>query len=128
LRLAELCAAANDWSEVIQNAERCLAVDPLVSTPYQLLADASRHTGDTKTAILANRALLQLDPPNPAQVHYELAMALHKEGDPAARRQVLQALEEAPRYRAALALLLKINNSSAPPQKPEAKASAEQTQ
>jgi tetratricopeptide (TPR) repeat protein len=113
LRLAELGVAANDWPEVVQNVQRCLAVDPLVATPYKFLAQASRHTGETTQAILANRALLQLDPPNPAEVHYELARALHKMGDPAARRQVLEALEEAPRYRAALALLLEINDSAA---------------
>jgi tetratricopeptide (TPR) repeat protein len=113
LRLAELATGANDWPSVVQNANRSLAVDPLVPAPYRLVAQASRHTGDTAQAILANRALLQLDPPNPAEVHYELAQALQKQGDPAARRQVLEALEEAPRYRAALALLLQINDSAA---------------
>jgi tetratricopeptide (TPR) repeat protein len=114
LRLAELDAAGNDWSNVVNNVERSLAVDPLVATPYKLLAKASQRTGDSLQAIVANRALLHLDPPNPAEVHYELAQALRKTGDPGARRQVLQALEEAPRYRAALGLLLDLNTNSNP--------------
>ncbi len=126
LRLAELGAAAQDWPRVIENAQRCLAVDPLVGTPYQLLAQASQHTGDNAQAILANRALLQLDPSNPAEVHFELAQALSRTGDPAARRQVLEALEEAPRYRAALNLLLEINRA-APQPKPEAPQPASTT-
>jgi hypothetical protein len=65
--------------------------------------------------IQAYRALLQLDPPDPAEVNFHLADALHHEKDPAARRYVLQALEEAPRYREALNLLVKINEESPQP-------------
>jgi tetratricopeptide (TPR) repeat protein len=109
LRLADLGVAARDWPAVVENVRRCLAVDPLSATPYQMLAQASKHTGDSSQSIQANRALLQLDPPNPSEVHFELAQALHRSGDPAAKRHVLEALEEAPRYRAALRLLLEMN-------------------
>jgi hypothetical protein len=44
-------------------------------------------------------------------VHFELAQLLHRTQDPEARRQVLLALEDAPRYRDALALLLEINQT-----------------
>ncbi len=117
LRLMELGVGAQDWPAVIQNAQRYLAVDPLVAPPYRFLAQAGDKTGDTQSAIGAYRALLQFDPPNPAEVHFQLARLLHRAGDPAARRQVLQALEEAPRYRAALQLLLQIEGES-----PRAKA------
>jgi hypothetical protein len=59
--------------------------------------------------------LLELDPPNPAEVHFNLARLLHRAGDPAARRHVLQALEDAPRYRAALQLLLQMDSDSPRP-------------
>jgi tetratricopeptide (TPR) repeat protein len=123
LRLAELGVSASDWPAVVENAHRSLAVDPLVPAPYRFLAQASRHSGDNLEAIEANRALLQLDPPNPAEVHFELAQALHRVGDPAARRQVLQALEEAPRYRQALQLLVQIHDPPAP--KPDPPPSVE---
>jgi tetratricopeptide (TPR) repeat protein len=116
LRLAELSVGADDWPAVVTNAHRSLAVDPLVSAPYHFLAQASRHSGNPIEAIQANRALLELDPSNPAEVHFELAQALHRTGDPGAMRQVLQALEEAPRYRHALQLLVQIHD--APAQKP----------
>ena len=125
LLLAELGVAAADWGTVTQNVERCLEVDPLSAKPYELLAQASRQTGNTVQAIEANRALLQLDPPNPAAVHFELAQALHRAGDPGARRQVLEALEDAPRYRAALRLLLEINSTSSAQPRSAAPGTAE---
>jgi cytochrome c-type biogenesis protein CcmH/NrfG len=112
LRLMELSVGVNDWSAVIENANRFLAVDPLSAPPYRYLAQASEQVSDTQTAIGAYRAMLQLDPPDPAEVHYRLARALHRIGDPEAKRQVLEALEEAPRYRAALGLLLELSQKS----------------
>jgi tetratricopeptide (TPR) repeat protein len=111
-RLMEFGAAGRDWQAVEQSAQRYLAVNPLLASPYYFLAQASEQTGQTQTAIGAYRALLQLDPPDPAEVHFRLARALHQLADPEARRQVLQALEEAPRYREALQLLLEINGQS----------------
>ncbi len=115
LRLMELGTAAQDWPAVAQNAQRYLAVNPLVPSPYRFLAQASERTGETQPAIGAYRALLQLDPPDPAETHFRLAQLLDRSGDPTARRHVLQALEEAPRYRAALQLLLEINKKSPQP-------------
>jgi tetratricopeptide (TPR) repeat protein len=78
-------------------------------------------------AIQAYRVLLQLDPPDPAEAHYRLAVLLHRQGDPGAKRQVLQALEEAPRFRDALRLLLQINKENAQPKVSAARAEAEET-
>jgi cytochrome c-type biogenesis protein CcmH/NrfG len=122
LRLAELGVADGNWPDVVENVHRCFEVDPLSAAPYQLLARASKHTGDSAQAIEANRALLQMDPSNPAQVHFELAEALHRTGDPAAERQVIQALEEAPRFQAALKLLLEISTSTTQTKSPAPKS------
>ena len=114
LRLMELAAAANDWPTLARNAERFLRVNPLVAPPWRYLAQASTATGDTATAITALRTLLQLDPPDPAAVHFQLAQLLRQTGAAAeARRQTLFALEEAPRYRAALKLLLELKRGDA---------------
>jgi Tfp pilus assembly protein PilF len=107
-RLMELGTGAGDWPSVLQNARRYLAVNPLVPLPYRFLAKAGEAQGQLPLAIEAQRALLQLDPPNPAEAHYDLARLMYRAGEAGARRQVLQALEEAPRYRAALELLLQI--------------------
>ena len=115
LRLMKLDAQENDWSAVFQNAQRYLAVNPLVAPPYRYLAQASEHLDRAENAIEANRALLELDPSNPAEVHYDLARLLYRTGKPDARRQVLQALEIAPRYRDALRLLLQVDAENPPP-------------
>lgn len=121
-RLMELGVAARDWPAVETNALRYLAVNPLVPLPYRYLAQASQQTGNNRHGIEAYRAMLELDPPDLAETHFRLAELLHKAGDPSARRHVLQALEEAPRYPAALQLLLQINNQS-----PQANADAPTT-
>jgi hypothetical protein len=52
--------------------------------------------------------MLRLNPADPAEIHFRLARLLHASGSPEARRHVLLALEEAPRFRAAHELLLEI--------------------
>jgi tetratricopeptide (TPR) repeat protein len=116
LRLMELAAAESDWPTVTRNAERYLAVNPLVPAPYRYLAQAAAGAGDDSTAVVAWRTLIQLDVPERADAHYQLARLLHKRGDEVgARRQALLALEETPRYRAALQLLLEINRAQPGP-------------
>ncbi len=120
LRLMELAAAEQDWPAVTRNAERYLAVNPLVPPPYRYLAQAAAGTGDDSTAMVAWRTLIQLDVPERADAHYQLARLLHKRGDLSeARRHVLLVLEETPRYREALRLLAEINRAgAAQPPKP----------
>ena len=114
----ELDSAAANWPEVKQNAQRYLAVNPLVPAPYRYLSEAAEHTGAVREGINACQALVQLDPPDPAETHYRLASFLYKAGEPMAKRHVLQALEEAPRYRDALRLLLQIDTKASPPALP----------
>jgi tetratricopeptide (TPR) repeat protein len=113
-RLAELAAPAREWDIVYENAQRALAVNPLVPQPHRLLAQAAEERGKDAEAIRANRTLLLLDPPDPAQAHFRLARLLHKQNDPEAKRQVLKALEEAPRFRDAHKLLRDIRSKEVP--------------
>jgi tetratricopeptide (TPR) repeat protein len=118
-RLMELSAAAKDWAAVATNAARYLAVDPLVAAPYRHLAQASEALGRREEAISACQTLLLLDPPDPAGAHYQLARLLHEAGDPAAKRHLLQALEEAPRFREGHRLLLEMTKAAKPTAAPE---------
>lgn len=111
LRLMELAAAVQDWPLVSLAGGRFLAVNPLVPAPYRAMAKAAEATGAYSNAVAANRTLLHLDPPNPAELRFQLARALDRTGDPAARREVLLSLEDAPRNREALRLLLKLGPS-----------------
>ena len=110
LRLLELASDAKDWPAVERNAQRLLAVNPLLASGHSHLARASQELGHSGTATSAYRTLLATDPEDPAGVHYQLARLLFAAEDPAARRHVLQALELAPRYRDAQQLLLEIVN------------------
>ncbi len=112
LRLMELGSAVKDWAAVAQNAERFLAVNPLVAPPHRYRGLASEALGEVGPAIRSYETLLLLDPPDPAETHFHLAKLLHETHDPGARRQVLQALEDAPRFRDAHRLLLEINRES----------------
>jgi tetratricopeptide (TPR) repeat protein len=117
-RLMELGAAEKDWAAVPLNAQRFLAVNPLVPHSYRHLAQASEELNAGKTAVGAYSTLLLLDPPDPAEIHFRLAKIMHQSGDLAAKRHVLQALEEAPRFRDAHRLLLQINQQMARNQTP----------
>ncbi|MGI8604701.1 MAG: tetratricopeptide repeat protein [Verrucomicrobiales bacterium] len=113
LRLMDLYAARGDWASVEREGQRYLAVNPLMPKPYRHLAEAAEKTGNVATAIEALKTLIVLDPPNPSEVHFQLARLLHQTGNPAARRHVLMALEDAPRHRAALSLLEQLAGDSA---------------
>jgi tetratricopeptide (TPR) repeat protein len=109
-RLIELSVAGKNWEDAAKYANLLLAVNPLIPAPYTALARAGGALGDKDEAISAWRRLLLLDPADPAEAHYELARLLHERGnaEAEAKRHVLQALEEAPRFQAAQRLLLQI--------------------
>ena len=124
-RLMQIAAERREWRAVLANAADFTAVNPLLHTPYLLIAEAREATGDHAAAVAAYRALLLLEPPDPPEVHFRLARALHAKGDPAAKREVLLAIEDAPRFREAHRLLLEIEAKSpglkpapVPPAKP----------
>lgn len=119
LRLMDLESAATNWTAVAANARRYLAVNPLLPQPYRYLARATEALGERAEAIAACRHLLRLDPPDPAGTHFQLARLLQAGGDPAARRHLLMALEEAPRFREAHQLLLRLPAPEKPPAPPQ---------
>jgi tetratricopeptide (TPR) repeat protein len=120
LRLMELAEKDRNWSVVFDNVRRYLAVNPLSHQAYAYWGRAAEATLQPAIAVQAYQTLLRLDPPDPAGTHFRLAKLFHDQGSVAAKRHLLQALEEAPRFREAHELLLKLNASSAnpPPAKP----------
>jgi tetratricopeptide (TPR) repeat protein len=109
LRLLELASADHDWKTMRSESEKVLGVDPLTPLPYRYLADSAEALGERATAIAARRTLLLMDPLDKPEQHYRLAKLLYEDGKlPEARREVDLSLEDAPRYRDALGLLLEI--------------------
>jgi tetratricopeptide (TPR) repeat protein len=113
-RLITLSLAGKNWAAAEKYANLLLAVNPLISAPYEALAKAGDALGEKEQAIAAYRRLLLLDPADPAEVHYQLARLLHAQGhaEAEAKRHVLEALEETPRFREAQVLLLQIEGHS----------------
>ncbi|MEX2141070.1 MAG: tetratricopeptide repeat protein [Pirellulales bacterium] len=114
LRLVELTAEEQDWKAVTEHAAAMLAINPLVAAPHRHLARAAEALSERKAAIDANHALLLLQPLDRAEIHFRLAGLLRDEGKfDDAKRQVIEALEQAPRYLAAHRLLLEITRATA---------------
>jgi tetratricopeptide (TPR) repeat protein len=112
VRLMELEEGDGDWNGVAKNAKRLMAVNPLIPTPHRQLGRAAEQLGNRDEAETAYRALGLLDDTDPADVHYRLAKLLRDGGKSTeARREVLKALEEAPRFREAHRLLLELTES-----------------
>jgi len=110
LRLVELCANAQDWTGVVEHADQLLAVNPLLPAPHRHLAQAAEELGDDQRAIGSLRALIQMDPVDPADAHFRLGRTLHRTGQlEDAKLEILKALEEAPRFRDAHRQLLEIS-------------------
>jgi tetratricopeptide (TPR) repeat protein len=107
-----------DWTSVTNYADRLLAINPLSPVPHRALGEAGTALGNNPLAITAYKKLLALDPPDPYETHFQLAKLLHARGDAEgeAKRNVLQALEDAPRFRDAQQLLLNLETNSPPPQ------------
>lgn len=112
LRLLELQSAAGDAGAVLQTAERAAAIHPLLEPIYRHAARAAEQLGRHEQAIAACETLLKLDPHDPARVHYQLACLLADRDRAGAKRHVLQALEEAPRFREAHRLLLRLHRTA----------------
>jgi tetratricopeptide (TPR) repeat protein len=113
-RLMQSAAEEKDWPKVLDYSARFQAVDPLQPEAHRFEAEANEATGKKTEAVAAYRTVLQLGPLNAPEIHFRLARLLHASGSPAAKREALLALEEAPRFRAAHELLLEIAGKPSP--------------
>jgi len=125
-RLIELHLEKENWGQAKDHAERLQAVNPLLRICQRGLGEANQALGNSTIAVQAFKSLLTLQPANPSEAHYRLAqLYLKPEGketeqtkaDPElAKRHVLMALEEAPRFRDAHALLQDIQPVKSQPE------------
>ncbi len=81
----------------------------------QTRALIGEKSNDHRLSIAALQALLQMEPIDPSSIHYRLAVAFEAcEEWKRARQEVLYALEETPRYREALELLVRLASEPRP--------------
>ncbi|WP_345683892.1 tetratricopeptide repeat protein [Novipirellula caenicola] len=111
-RLIEIATEQNEWQQVLEYSEQMLAIQPLQPFGYQHMATAAEQLKRPEKEVRPLKTLLQMDPIDPAALNFRLARAGFETGDTAlAKRHVLAALEDAPRYRDAHRLLLEIVES-----------------
>jgi tetratricopeptide (TPR) repeat protein len=127
-RLMELGTGEQAWEQVVENGERYLAVYPMLSRVYEWLGQAAEKLGQSQRAIDSYQRLLLLDPADPVEVNYRLARLLRKDDPATARRHLLEALADAPRFRDGHRLLLEIlaDSEQSPAPAAEAVPSADQ--
>lgn len=112
-RLIELDQENGDWKSVSQWSQRLIEIDPLSFDLQLANATSSEKMELPEIAVRSLLACLELDPSDPASIHYRLAKAYHKLSQlDKAKRHVLLALEQSPRYLEALQLLANISESS----------------
>jgi tetratricopeptide (TPR) repeat protein len=113
LRVTEL-AKDREWKTMYRTSDILQGIDPMSDTVQQYRILAAEQGDDHDTAQAALRALLALDPIDPAFVLYRLARVSLKLNDrKQAKRYCLQSLEESPRYTDALKLLMELQESPA---------------
>jgi tetratricopeptide (TPR) repeat protein len=109
--LIEVESQSNNWNEVIRLSEKYLASSPMRTLPYEWKLDAALKQDKLELASDSLNALLQLDPIDPARLHYLSALSWKDRDGAKSKRHVLQALEIAPRYLDALRLLQETSGS-----------------
>lgn len=108
LRLVELNLESKDYKSAFRYANQLLEINPLHPLPHRAAAESFELEGKNFDAVAAFQTVLKLGPADRAEVHYRLARIFQKHKDPEAKRHILLALEEAPRYHAAHSLFLEI--------------------
>lgn len=111
-RLLELSIETQDWQQALEAGRLVLAIDPAQTGVLRELAAAAEQTGNSELTVRCLRSLLVLDPSQTPGLRLRIARQLQQTVPAEARRQLLLSLEEAPRFREAHRLLLKITQDS----------------
>ena len=132
-RLLEIAEASGDAASLRKNAERLLAVNPMLASGWRALgrgheaaaakdrthANAPDRLGQAADAAaqaaVAYERLLLLDAGAAVDTRYRLAQLLAARDPRAAKRHLLDALAEAPRFRAGHKLLLDLRRRRTSP-------------
>lgn len=113
--LAEVLQVLGDDPGAASLLERSIYISPYDVGVHARLATLYAKAGNRAGAVRERRAVVALAPVDRAEALYQLALAHHEAGNPAAARaDVLRALEEAPNFEQAQALLLTLRGSRAP--------------
>ena len=115
-RLMEIGIEQENWRQVVANGNRYMAVYPMLATVHRRMGRANEQLGHSEQAAESYRRLLLMDPTDPADINFRLARLLQHSDPDRARRHVLEALAEAPRFREAHKLLAQIAEQTNQPE------------
>jgi tetratricopeptide (TPR) repeat protein len=114
LELARMREEKGDLAGAAAALDAALYISPFEPAVHERLANLDARLGDQAGVVRARRSLVALDPVDRPEALYQLARALLEAGDAAgARREVLRALEIAPRFQRAQELLLRLHDARA---------------
>lgn len=115
ITLARLLEGSGDSVGTAEVLDRAIYMNPFEITTHERLAVLYEKLGDRKKVVRERTAVVALDPSDKSDALYRLAQAHFRAGDvPAAKRVVMQALEEAPNFVLAQELLLTIVDGGKP--------------
>ncbi|MEZ6040883.1 MAG: peptidase MA family metallohydrolase [Planctomycetaceae bacterium] len=106
-------------SMVVQLGYQVMAIDPFQTAAVSRMADGAEALNDRSSAIMALTSLLQLRPDDGARLNYRLGLQHEESNTDEAKRFALKALENAPRFREAHRLLLKLHRHDKSPESSE---------
>ncbi|HEV8358303.1 MAG TPA: hypothetical protein VGQ17_16235 [Gemmatimonadales bacterium] len=110
---ARLREALDDHAGAAAALRRILWISPYDAGVHTRLAELAERMNDQAVMVRERRAVVALGPADPLEARYQLARALARSGDAAAaRREVLQVLEQAPGFEKAQALLLELRGKT----------------
>jgi tetratricopeptide (TPR) repeat protein len=108
--LGEMLAERGRVSQAVDVQRTAVRAAPLIADLHAGLGEQLSRMGEHAEALQEYRSVLALKPHDLAVAHFNVAAALHALDQPdEARHELLQALEIAPRFKPALALLLEMN-------------------
>ena len=108
--LLSLDLKTENWIGILQNADRAMAINPFLRDIHYCRGCACQKLNQPGKAIVSFEKLLKLKPANPSEVRYRLAQ-LHETGDNVkAKRYVMDALADSPRYREAYRLFRSLDS------------------
>ncbi len=111
-RASKIYREKRDWAAAARMLELAVYIQPYDPNSLSLLGDSAGQAGDWSTAVTAYQVLVDLDPPDPAGAHFDLARAFLALGQkPEAKRETLRSLEIAPTFQKAQELLLKLSGA-----------------
>ena len=111
MRLQDLCIEAKQLERVIEQGQTIFGIDPFQIAAIQKTLAAAETLKQNEVAVAQLSTLLELQSDDAPRLHYRIARIQQETDSIQSRRHVLRALEQAPRFREAHALLLELKRA-----------------